>query len=87
MGNDVKRRFELRIELSADDRQTLQRRLEDMVWQLGEVSGKYSSVGGGYSSGHIITIEENPEQTHEKWEQDLEAYLAARRADSGKDKP
>lgn len=84
MSNTPNRRFELRIELSSDDIQTLRRRLEDIVWQLDGVEGKYSSVGGGYSSGHIITLEEFPEQTHEKWEADLDAYLEAqRKAEAG----
>lgn len=78
--SDVKRRFELSIQLSADEMPVMRRRLEEILMLLDGVEGKYSSVGGGYSSGHIVTLDEHPGQTHEKWEADLEAWLATRAA-------
>lgn len=34
-----------------------------------------SSISGGYSSGHIISVDEDETITHESWEVELEAFI------------
>ena len=76
------RQLELKIEIGADDTKALIRLLEHFQEQI--VKGSQTCVSGGYESGGSFSIERHVEQTHDKWETELEQYLAA--MDKGKSK-
>jgi hypothetical protein len=71
-----KRRFEIIVSLSADDWQTAKRELADLAEHIADHGPECTSVSGGPSSGHFVVVTERPEQTHEKWEGELELFLA-----------
>lgn len=73
------RRFELMIRISGDEWIDVIRDLEELALHIEQHGPECSSVSGGYSSGHTVTVVERPEQTREKYHAELDAYLARRR--------
>lgn len=68
-----KRRFELTIEIGADT-------LDDVFMLMDHFQrlmskGSLTCCSGGASSGGSYQLDERPEQTHDKWQVELEAYL------------
>ena len=74
-----KRRFEITVTAGADDWLGLVAELRDVAFHVREHGVECSSVSGGPSSHHTVTIHHNPEQTHEKYFEELDVYLAARK--------
>lgn len=74
-----RRRIVAKIEIEADSWRDLRgalRQLEtDMVVNGGVLR---NVVSGGYSSGWIVTADEDESITHETWERDLKAHLQAK---------
>lgn len=72
-----KRAWVLDLHLEADTREDLVELLRSMLFDsLG--AGSDSSVSGGCSSGGYYTVTNDHEQTHERYVEQLEAYIAAR---------
>ena len=75
------RRIVFRAKIEADSWDDLYGHLRSLTTQMACDGNRLStrSVSGGYSSGHIITIEEDVEMTHDKWAAELDAHLEASR--------
>lgn len=86
MPKPPRRAVVLTAEIQADSREELASALFNLSNQLsaGELRGP-SVISGGYSSGYILHITENEEQTHDAWAMQVQEFLAAKReeADSG----
>lgn len=71
-----KRRFQVTVDMDADSTQEIRRMFQsiavDFVEQEAQI-GSRTSVGG--DGTYRINIEENPDQTHEKYHEELNAYL------------
>lgn len=76
--NAPKRRFTIDISIGADDWDTARRELLEVADHIAQHGPECSSVSGGYSAGHAVTITERPEMTHDSYFEALEAYLAGR---------
>ena len=74
-----KRRFEITITAGADEWEALVHELKESAFHVADHGLECSSVSGGPSSHHTVTIHHNPEQTHEKYFEELDVYLAARK--------
>lgn len=77
------RRFELEIHVGADDWETVLRELQRLTAHLEEHGPACDSVSGGYDQGSWVKIVERPDQTHDKYVAELEAYLASERSAGG----
>ena len=77
------RRFEVTITVSADSWEDASRVIEDLLPHIVDHGPRCNSVSGGYSAGASVDIREDPEMTHERWWEAMEAYLAAARAGEG----
>lgn len=73
-------RFELSLRIGADDWTRLARLLQEIENELASrpPAPFYVISGGGY----WLHVEENPEQTPEKYQADLDAWFAARRSEA-----
>ncbi|SLJ86874.1 hypothetical protein SAMN06295987_101397 [Novosphingobium mathurense] len=77
-----RRRIVLNLEAGADsweDLRDLLRRLETELAMRGSLPP--SMVSGGYSSGFILTADEDESITRESWAKENEAYCARLKAD------
>lgn len=76
-----KRYLEVTITLGADDHQAAIRALGNYVQMAErEYGGKlFGTVSGGYDSGYSVVVMEHPEQTHDRYVEQLTAYLDATR--------
>lgn len=61
------RAYTINIKVSADDWEACIAELNFIVDHVIEHGEICSSVSGGYSTGHIVNIEHDPEMTHEKY--------------------
>lgn len=75
-----KRRFIVAIEASGDTWEDVAHSLRDLLPHIEEHGRNCDSVSGGPSSGHWVHVTENPDMTHEKYHEALEAYLAGKRS-------
>jgi hypothetical protein len=82
MGKEPHRRLVMRAKIEADSWSDLYGHLKSLVTQMACNDHRLSkqSISGGYSTGHIIVIEEDEDMTHDKWAADLDAWLEAERA-------
>lgn len=73
------RRLVMRAKIEADSWDDLYAHLCSLTTEMACNSNRLStrSISGGYSSGHIITVEEDVEMTHDKWAAELDAHLDA----------
>lgn len=78
-----RRAWRIELHAEADSRAELVELLKSMLFDSLEPGGN-SSVSGGYSSGGYYTVTHDPEQTHDKYFEQLEAYQQFRR-DNGCD--
>lgn len=78
-----KRCYTLTIEIGADTWQDVVHDLLDLARHIPDHGPACSSVMGGPSGGHIVTVEHRPEQTHERYIEQLNAYLEQRKATKG----
>lgn len=77
------RRFTLEIRITADTLADVSHELDFLAGHIPEHGAACDSVKGGPTSGHIVTIKEDPEMTPEKYFASLEKWIA--REDKGKD--
>lgn len=71
------RPYELRISIGADSWDEAMRALQDIADHVAEHGVKCDLCSGGPSSGYTVTIAHDPEQTHDRYVEQLTAYLAA----------
>jgi hypothetical protein len=71
-----KRRFELAITITGDTWEDVLFDLRDIAPHIETHGPGCTSVSGAPSHGHIVQVTERPEQTHEKYIEDLDRYLA-----------
>lgn len=76
------RRFVMELKLGADDRESVIRALNQIVFSL-EHEGSIGSVSGGWDSGWVWSLRENPGVTHDSYIEALNAYLEWMRSGSG----
>lgn len=77
-GSDVRRRIVVDLKIGADswdDIRGLFRHLETELAMHGRLSK--SCVSGGYTSGYILTSDEDESITHDSWAAANEAYCRA----------
>lgn len=80
-GTPPRRRLRLVLELDADD-------LDEVVAALGNIACSLVGGGeerqvtsGGWASGYHLTLTSDPEQTGDRYREQLSAWSAARRAE------
>ncbi len=69
------RRFTCHIRVGGDTIEDVRRELEE-IWR--ELRPGYESVSGCASSGHIVTLKEDPTMTPEAYRAALERFVGAR---------
>lgn len=77
---DPRRKFKIKVEVDGHTFEDAARELLRMADHVSEHGEKCSSVGGGGSSGHLVSIDVHPTMTPEQWERDLETWKAERDA-------
>lgn len=70
-----KRRYTLTIEIGADTWDDVIDDLRHTSQHIEDHGPSCQSVMGGSCGGHIVTVLQNPEMTHEKYMAELDAYL------------
>lgn len=70
------RRLVLTLELNADSWEDAIQALESLVLDLELGHCRMGSVSGGYSSGYLLRVQEDPEITHERYMEAVHAYVA-----------
>jgi hypothetical protein len=78
MGEAPRRAFHLTLILGADSREELADALRQMASQVDQLKLTVG-VSGGPSSGAIYELLSNPEQTHERYFQEVAEYLRKRK--------
>ena len=85
--DEMKRRYELELNMQADDLKSLRGMLMTLLYDLDRIDeatleriNPYPQVSGGYSGNHNMTIRLRPEVTHDSYIVQLEAYLAAEKS-------
>ena len=76
-----RRRWQLKLEIGADDIETLQADfdgLRDDIFRR----HVYESHGGGYSGRHSLSVTEDPTMDHDTYHRLLDAYRAAKLTES-----
>lgn len=74
-----RRRFEVTLKLSGDDWKSIIHEMDFLSRELEEHGPVCNSVSGGYSSGHIVEVKERPEQTHDLYHEQVQAWLKEKR--------
>lgn len=69
---DLHRRFEVTLQVGADDWEALARQLRWATEHLIDHGPECNSILGGYDSHHMITVTEDAEMTPEKYRAALE---------------
>lgn len=77
MSDKPRRRIVMKATIEADSWDDLRGHIRDVLTQL-HMDGRLSrcSVSGGYASGHIIEIDEDPEISHDSWFAEIGRYVA-----------
>ncbi len=73
------RAFEITIRVGADTWEDAIAELLRMAYHIEEHGPNCNSVSGGYSTNHTVTILQNPQMTHDRYFEQLGAYLAAKK--------
>lgn len=81
MAEAPKRRFEVEIHVSGDIWADVIDTLRDLLPHIEEHGPSCDSVSGGPSRGHWVRVTERPEMTHERYHEQLDAYLDELRAE------
>lgn len=71
-----KRRWTLSIEVTGDTWEDVAQGVRELLPHIEDHGERCSSVSGGYSSGHWVNVCERPEMTHEKYQSELEEFIA-----------
>lgn len=75
----VHRRFELRMVLSGDTWEDIQRLAEEYGQAIQDRGPDCVNITtGGYSVGGYVFAVEDPEMTHDRWAEDLKSWLDER---------
>lgn len=76
------RRFVFKLNLGADDRRAIIGALRHIEFLI---SSEQMTTGcsGGYDCGYDYELRENPEMTHDRFFNELQAYLDAKREETG----
>ncbi len=74
-----KRKYELSLTISGDLWTDVVQQLRMLLPHIEDHGEQCDSVSGGYSGGHTVQLTVNPEQTHDKFAAELDAYLEARK--------
>lgn len=69
------RTFELDVHVDGDLWDDVIRELHHLARHIEQHGPECSSVGGGYSTGHIVRIRHDPEMTGDRYRDLLEKYL------------
>ncbi len=77
--------YTLSIEIGGDTWDDVIGQLRHLAEHIEDHGPECKSVGGSPSSGHVLTITHRPEQTHEKYIAELDAYIAARDKENAND--
>lgn len=75
-----KRAFELTIKIGGDTWEDVIHNVRDLLPHIEEHGQSCNSVSGSPSCGHIVDIQLHPEMTHERYHEELQAYIAFRDA-------
>jgi hypothetical protein len=83
MPKPPRRAVVLTAEIQADNRSELASALFNLAMQIdrAEIVGP-TVISGGYSSGYILHITENEEQTHDAWALQVKEFLTAKREEA-----
>lgn len=73
-----RRAFVLEIEIGGDTWDDVMRNFHELAEHIPEHGPECSSVSGSPSCGHHVIVTHSPEMTHERYIQDLEAWIAWR---------
>ena len=76
------RRFVLGMKLGADSREDLMSLLNSIVRDFERRGGQFDLITGGYSTGGTVVVVEHGDVTHDKYFEELNAWLAARKSAS-----
>lgn len=76
-----KRAVEVVLSIGADDMRTAIAALREAADEAERTGSLGNSCTGGYSFGRFVTVTDRPEQTHDRYFEELEAHLAAERAE------
>lgn len=76
-----RRTFELDVHVDGDTWDDVLRELRHLVRHIEDHGPECKSVGGGYSTGHIVSIRHDPEMTGDRFRENLEKYLEAAQDD------
>lgn len=72
----LKRRHVVNIEIQADDWESMLQAVRCMEYELSTCEpGNVRIVSGGPTSGYIVKDEYYPEQTHDHYFEEIDAYL------------
>jgi len=71
-----RRAFELTIKIGGDTWRDVLRDLLDTARHVEQHGPQCNSVSGGYSTNHIVDVRVDPDMTHDRYVDQLEAYLA-----------
>ena len=74
------RAFEIDIHIGADTWEDAAREIARVLSHVVEHGQQCSLASGGPSSGASVTIRHRPEMTHDKYFEQLDAYLVAKEA-------
>lgn len=88
MSEQPHRRYRLTLELQADTFEELLVNMEEIQLDLRDGNtkrhgGRFHSVMYGPSSGYVVDVHVDTEMTHERYYEQLEAYLAAKKEGGG----
>ena len=74
------RRFEIVVTVSADDWESAQREVARVLDHVAEHGPQCNMASGGYSTGSSVQVTEDAEMTHDRFEQELDAWISTERA-------
>lgn len=74
-----RRAFELTITIGADTWRSVEDELAFLAIHIPDHGPKCDSVMGGPCRNHIVSIHHDPEMTHDRYHEELQAYLDARK--------
>lgn len=83
MTDKPQRRYEVDIHIGADDLKSLKHALDNIAFDLErrEEDAPINMVSGGFDTGYSVNATVDTNITHDSWYVNLEAYLAAKKAE------
>lgn len=83
MSDKPHRQYEVELHISADDHDELIRALHQLtfMFERGDIEDStHTGVSGGWGWGHTLNMRVDREMTHDRYMDELNAYLDARKA-------